>query len=793
MAQVSELQKQPFEAISYYRQYLATIEQISKAKSIVFDREQASRQAVSLNNLASLCQDTGQFGLALDSYDKAAPIWRILDDRNGVALTYLNKGLLLDRLGQTGEAITCYLTCLPKYRALGDRNGVAVSLNNLARCHLSEGNYAEAEKCLLEALPLYQSLGNSHGVAMIQNGLSATKVATGRYSEAIAEGLAALPVFQEKGDVGAQATTLSAIGRAHEAMGEPKEAIDCLSQAWELAHSVQNVDLESDVALDLMIQWKEELNLPLATIYGKLCINNIQVLRRSLKGQKARVQTIFLRSRSGIYRYLADILIQQGRLTEAQQVLGLMKESELIDFVRGNSEKSTMIETPEEQEVHARYRAIASKLASLAQEKRQLESHGSNVNRLIAIDKEFGAARGEFELFVKQVASENSKPTDGVVAGLKASSEIQEEIKGLGTDVVLLYTVVGTDVFRELLVTGDYCLTYEVPVGESEVNRKVLAFRQALQSPDLDPRPSGKELYDVVMNPALVSDLDKIGVKTIMWSLDGTLRYAPINALWDGQKYMIERYSNPVFTIATGGTLTESSNRSLKISAMGVSKAFGGFEPLPGVPQELKAVVKNSGNPNGALPGDLELDENFTEDSLIRATAVKHTPIVHIASHFKFQPGDDNQSFLLLGNGQKLTVNKLKERDFTGVELLTLSACDTANGSSGDGKEIESFAMLAQRKKAHAVVAALWPVSDESTPRLMKEFYRQRADGRSKITALQTAQKSLMDGKIAGGPAGKARGAQVTGSGFSKFKPPVGREYSHPFYWAPFILIGNWR
>ncbi len=147
-------------------------------------------------------------------------------------------------------------------------------------------------------------------------------------------------------------------------------------------------------------------------------------------------------------------------------------------------------------------------------------------------------------------------------------------------------------------------------------------------------------------------------------------------------------------------------------------------------------------------------------------------PVMHIASHFRFSPtGNDTTSFLLLGDGNKLTLADIKNRyKFPDVDLLTLSACNTAMGSQGTGKEIESFGVLAQRNGAKGVLASLWPVYDISTAVFMRHLYRLRSTGTTplnKALALQAAQRVFIEGK-------------------------EGKMYPHPYYWAPFILMGNW-
>jgi CHAT domain-containing protein len=182
------------------------------------------------------------------------------------------------------------------------------------------------------------------------------------------------------------------------------------------------------------------------------------------------------------------------------------------------------------------------------------------------------------------------------------------------------------------------------------------------------------------------------------------------------------------------------------------------------------------------LPGEVHLDQEFTAARLRDALDMAY-PVLHVASHFVFEPGTESNSFLLLGDGSRLTLLQMKESDldFRNVDLITLSACDTAVGGGKDanGQEIEGFGALAQKQGAKGVIATLWPVADESTGLLMQNFYRLRESGRlTKAEALRQAQLALIG----------ARGTAETGGGAAGAKSA----YAHPYFWAPFILMGNW-
>ena len=148
-----------------------------------------------------------------------------------------------------------------------------------------------------------------------------------------------------------------------------------------------------------------------------------------------------------------------------------------------------------------------------------------------------------------------------------------------------------------------------------------------------------------------------------------------------------------------------------------------------------------------------------------------------------------------------MTLAEMKQTHdlFNGVELLTLSACNTATQRADDkfGREVDGFAELAQRLGAGAVMASLWEVSDATTPELMAEFYRlrQSGGGMTKAAALQKAQQALLRGEVKAS-AGAFKRSKLAGEikgGAPAFRPDPKAPFAHPYYWAPFILIGNWR
>jgi CHAT domain-containing protein len=190
------------------------------------------------------------------------------------------------------------------------------------------------------------------------------------------------------------------------------------------------------------------------------------------------------------------------------------------------------------------------------------------------------------------------------------------------------------------------------------------------------------------------------------------------------------------------------------------------LSPLPSTVSELNGIVKNSSG-GGVYPGVISLDDSFTLNEL-KKTINEQYPVLHLATHFKFSPGTEINSYLQLGDGSKLDLRGFSKIPLTKIDLATFSACETGLGGGKDerGKEIAGLSNIAQKNGAKSVIASLWSVSDRSTSLLMTKMYQYRSNkGLTKAESLRAAQLDLLNSK----------------------------EFSHPFYWAPFVLMGNWQ
>ena len=238
-----------------------------------------------------------------------------------------------------------------------------------------------------------------------------------------------------------------------------------------------------------------------------------------------------------------------------------------------------------------------------------------------------------------------------------------------------------------------------------------------------------------------------------------------------------------------------------KVAGLGATQAHPGFDPLDGARAELETIVRLKGKAAGVLDGVMYLDGAFNEERLRRSLTDRY-PVLHVASHFRFSPTEED-SFLLLGDGSHLSLADVRKGhfDFKNVDLLTLSACETAMGDEGQGREVDGLAVTAQKQGAKGVLATLWKVADATTAVLMQRMYQlHEAQKLNKAEALRGAQLELMQGRLNVPESGRKRSATsgidtkpVEQTDLIAYTSDPKRPYAHPYYWAPFILMGNWK
>ena len=337
------------------------------------------------------------------------------------------------------------------------------------------------------------------------------------------------------------------------------------------------------------------------------------------------------------------------------------------------------------------------------------------------------------------------------------------QIDAIDVQAAVIYPIILRDRLEVVLSLPDRPLThYGTPLSSQQVETTLQQLYSSFYpgfSKDERLRLS-EQVYRWLIKPA-ESALAASKIETLVFVPDGFFRNIPITALYDGQRYLIERYSvalSPGLQLFPQGLKQDAFNALI----VGLTEARQDFPALPSVKGEVEQISQK-------LSSQVLLDEAFTRQSFQALIDGTPFPIVHLATHGQFS-SDPEQTFLLTWDDrlnvqefdtlfQKRRVGLLKP-----IELLVLSACQTA---SGDSRATLGLAGLALRSGARSTVASLWSVNDKSTAGLMTEFYRQLTQQDQTITkaeALRQAQLKLLNDS----------------------------SYKHPYFWASFVLIGNW-
>ena len=781
--------------------------QYGKGGSYCEQAVEATRAAGRASIPALLCagnahRNLEEFDQALDAFQQALQMATQSGERRTTALTNTDLGFTYWLLGEYQRALPYWQETLETARALKDRRTEAGTLNFISHYYRETSDFPQAIESAERALEIARSLNDRRVEADTLSSLGRSYAAVGRQENAMSAFQQALKIYQSLrvplGEVVQLRSISSALISAHDYRASIRYANRGLPMAFELS------DLRDQALLlnNLMIAWNQSGNPRLAILFGKQAVNALQQVRKNNPNLPEESRNSFIATNANVYRKLADLLIAAGRLTEGQQVLDLLKKHEYIEFLRGETEthNGTISLTDEEAALEGRYAKVRDQLVAIGRRRGDLLVKSSlstqeevELNRL---ETAIEAGNFKFEAVVNSIAQQfaaNQQPHEKV-GRIREMRGIMGDLRNLPVPTVVVYTLVTEDRYRAVLFTPDVQKGYEYMIPSADLNRKIHEFRRVVQDPREDPLPQSQEVYQILIGPELERDMRQSGAQVVMWVLDGVLRYVPVAALHDGQQYLIERYALAVFTPAGTARLQPVAAKAETVIGFGVSKPYSGFPALENVPSELAGIVRAVDSPDGLIPGEKQLDEAFTGVSF-RSALRRRWPLVHIASHFHFQPGSERQSFLLLGDGLPLTLAEFKRLPniFENVQLLTLSACETGVGdSAADGTEVEAFGVLAQRQGASAVISTLWSVADESTSALMTEFYRlwTKQPSMLKAEALRQAQIEMIHGTL-GVKAGEAQRGLV-------HQRPAGRttvpeaNYGHPFYWAPFFILGNW-
>jgi CHAT domain-containing protein len=342
------------------------------------------------------------------------------------------------------------------------------------------------------------------------------------------------------------------------------------------------------------------------------------------------------------------------------------------------------------------------------------------------------------------------------------------ELAKIDRSAVVIYPIILRDRIAIIAAVPNQPLRYySQSISEAKIKNIVAGLREQLDNSEFNPtqersfQQQSQQIYDLLIKP-LAQDLATSNSKTLVFVLDGVLRNIPMSMLYDGKKYLVESY-NLALTPGLQLVPPQNDNNRPQYQALlgGISEERQGFKSLTGVKQEL-AMISN------LMPSQQLINADFNQSQFSTKLVTDRSSIVHLATHGEFS-SNPTKTFILTWD-QRLDLNRLNNllqsrnlQSNQGIDLLVLSACETA---TGDNRATLGLAGVAIKARTKSTIASLWKVNDRATQLLMANFYQNLVTKKlSKAESLKLAQQSLIQHA----------------------------QYRSPYYWAAFVLVGNWQ
>ncbi|MEH2033520.1 MAG: tetratricopeptide repeat protein [Nostoc sp.] len=794
-------------AYFYLGQYVKAIEFLQQSLAIFRDLGDRNGQADSLMDLGNAFKDLGQYAKDIEFYQQSLAIFRDLGDRDGQAKSLIGLGITYSSLGQYAKTIELYQQSLAIFRDVGNRSGESVSLNNLGNTFKDLGQYAQAIELYQQSLAIKRDIDDHNGQANSLNNLGNAYNKLGQYAKAIEFDQQSLAIFRDLGDRNGQAHSLMGLGEAYNNLGQYARAIEFYQQSVTIFRDIGDHEGEGITLTDIGSTLEKQNQSELAILFYKQSVNVREDIRQDLRKLSREQQASYTKNiAADSYRGLASLLLQKNRVMEALQVLDLLKVQELQDYLRNVQGKERTVKGielfPQEQKILQDYTTIqtpAIRLGAELADLRQLQTRTpTQQQRIQEIEKIQAQTNQKMSEFLKSSAVvalsqqiQQTAPQQNLT--LSAYKDLQIRLNRLGKRIALFYTLVLDDRLElVLLPPGKPPIRRSVAIKRTELEKTIQTFRQDLQDPNSEVKETAQKLYNQLIKP-IESDLQQADVQSIIYAPDGQMRYIPLAALYDGKQWLTERYQINYLTALALTKLEPESINAPRVLAGAFTQGrysvqvAGQTYDFQGL-RFAKTEVEGLG---AAIPNTTKLfDKAFNRDAIL--SQIKNYSIVHMATHAVFVKGAPEDSFILMGDGNRINLKEIEEWKLPNVALVVLSACQTALGEElGNGLEILGFGYQLQRTGVRASIASLWEVNDGGTQTLMDILYARLKSGKiTKVEAIREAQIAMITGKNQSSDSKDRSSVKLT-PGNSGQSAPISLNLSHPYYWASFILIGN--
>ena len=660
----------------------------------------------------------------------------------------------------------------------------------LARIERERGNYAAAEGPIDLALAEFVRRNEAWGIASILAFKSALWRDEGKLAESRQFAEDALKIARPLGSRSQTAAMLRTLGRTESDIGGPalkpseehlREALTIWRDLGLRAHAAYTLD-----SLGLTLERMGRDDEALAAY--KQGVGIIETLVGSLSANVSSETFNASRGNRDLYDHLIKLLIKKGRASEALAYLERAKSKSLVDALAGANVRG------KDPNVAALLEQVRRETESLRVAERELEVELAKPEaerdqaKIAAARARLNDARARYVDAVESIKRANPSyaslvavnPTDLV----KVRNSLPEKT------LLLEYFPTDTELYIFVVTRDAEPAIRTMPIKREDLAQLVIKYREALDSatePSVLDRSTRGELWKDDGKPDFKTNVAPIK--------DATLRLydaliAPAQAEVDRSDTLIivpaaELYYLPVHALGRANAngsidfLIEQKRFAYLASADLLNAVTAAKSSNAQAIRPLLAL----GNPDGSLPAASDevstLGKMFAHSNVVTgkdatvalvAQSTAGTSYVHFATHGFINSMEPKESYLLLaGDPGRLSVKDIVEDNyklsFDGTRLVTLSACETNLGGFDPSAVYSSLSRAFAKAGAPTVIASLWSVNDVSTKETMQEFYKQLAAGETKVESLRRAQLAVMHDP----------------------------RFAHPYFWAPFVVLGDWR
>lgn len=783
-------------------------------------------QARVARNLALVYQQIGEWSKAEAEISKS---FKLLENQANskerqhlLAQTLEVKGVVQLALGQGEKAVETWKLASNNYQEIGDIAGITRNKVNQTQALQSLGLYPEAIKVLDELnINLQQQSDNLIKVKGLQSLGDALRVVgqLERSQKVLSQGLAIAEKLQVNDAIASMLLSLGETARLNQEIPlaldyYEKSAKTSVSpyikaQAKLNQLSVLIAQNQGEKALELVPQI--EANLAALPV-GRQAINaRINLARRLMQLRKEGGNQLSIPSNGEIGKMLATA-VQQAEILQDKRTLSyalgnfgrLYEENQQLDFAQELTNKALLLsQSINATDINYRWQWQLGRIYKQQGNRQEaIASYNQAVNSLQSIRSDLVAISAEAQFNFRDSVEpvyrelvdlllppgENVEQSDLQRARNLIDSLQLAELDNFFRDSCLSTKAVKIDeidpksaIFSTIILSNKNSSTvnerievivalpgkplrrYTTILSSEEIEATIKQAQDALTIPRLrlfrkNYLAAAQKFHDWLIRP-IETDLANNGIQNLVFVLDGSLRNISIAGIYDGEKYLVQKYG---VAIAPGLQLVDAKpleRSEIKVLTAGLSEARQGFAPLPNVTTELSKIAEE-------ISTEKLLNQSFTASNLKEKMQNNTFPIIHLATHGRFS-SKAADTFILTWdtkiNAKDFDILLRSDRRATNpIELLVFSACQTA---AGDNRATLGLTGVAVRAGARSTVATLWSVDDEATALLMEKFYKELSNNQvTKAEALRRAQQSVLQES----------------------------EFSHPYFWSAFVLVGNW-